>query len=747
MAHTCLQEESMTLRGKVKKIWDVIVRFFTIVMTARISIIIVVVSAFLFFNVAQVKDAVIALGNFGHVFQFIITSIAGLIWALLLWYWARAFFYLDYHKDPLLPWEQAIVIHTPRILGGSGLLVLGITFLSSGITLLEQEQHGAGNLIIFGCLYFVYTALFLFFVYYRRKIFNLDMKFVAKNSATTAVKDPTVDEGFLPFRDLPPVTRIILITVTLVYLLILFLLILWPISLTIFLGDGVTIFIICISIWIPVLYWILYGSKRTGLPLYFFLIIIIAIFSLFNSNKNVRIMDDPDVPVTRNETMDEYYGSWYKARSGKMPGQNKNNTKEVREENRIPFVIVLSEGGGIRAAYWGAGLLSALHENYGKFSESVFGIYGISGGSFAGSVFDSLLKFYQDNPAIYKKNMIRTLSNDIVGKDYLSPVIAAMFTREIVQMILPFPVHSFDHAKVFEKTWEYHWAATFRESEILKEGDSFSFASPFTSIWEKDTDYRIPRLFLGTTRVEDGTPFLVSNIKLKKPLGSIYPQLGSTGDFYWFTSDLDVAISTASLLSARFPYVGPAGTCVRDNNFAGFVDGGYFDNTGANTAYSCLSAIKTAFKEDPGDVENSVLRREIIPLVIYIKNGSVVTDQTFTGPTMLYQATAPIDCSFNTRESHTTNTLDRLEEYIRIYRGIFATVSLESFDEADPAAFDIPLGWALSRSTQEEIDKRIDKIIEASRPDNSETTGKGKEAIEMKKLKRILTLVMEYGGE
>lgn len=457
-------------------------------------------------------------------------------------------------------------------------------------------------------------------------------------------------------------------------------------------------------------------------------------------------MDNPDIPVRRRETLEDYYSNWYAARSRHELHHNKNEEKKESGEVRVPFIMILSEEGGIKAAYWGAGLLSALHENYSNFSEFVFGIYGISGGSFAGSLFDSLIKFYQDNPTVYKRNIIRKLSNEIMGKDYLSPVIAAMFTTEIIQMIFPLPITNFDYAKVFEKTWEYYWRKSLKKYSIPGKKNTFCFASPFTSIWSGDTNYQIPRLFLGTTRVEDGTPFLVSNIKLKKTNQSIYPQLGSIRDFFWFTKDRDVAVSTASLLSARFPYVGPAGTCVRDNNFAGFVDGGYFDNTGANTAYNCLAAIKESFKEDPGDVDTSVLRKKIIPLVIYIKNGSIVTNQTFTGPGMLYQATAPIDCSFNTREAHTTNALDRLEEYIRIYHGIFATVSLHSFDTEEPEAFDIPLGWALSKSVQEEIDKRIDDIIKASRPDDAAGTENGREAREMKKLKQILTLVIEYSG-
>ncbi|MBN2444186.1 MAG: hypothetical protein JXJ04_22675, partial [Spirochaetales bacterium] len=522
----------MKFHSKIKKIWDVINRFLKILMTARISLIMVILSAILFFGVSQIKDAIIALGNFAALYQFIITSIAGFVLAFFIWYWARVFYYLDYWPEALQPWEKAIVVHTPRILGGTALVIFGIAFLSNGISLYHVSQTGGIQLILLGCVFFIYTILFLFFVYFRRKMYHLQTEFIH-------LKHDTEDE-FLSFSRLPLVTRLILITSTVFYLILLFLFIISPIKFTIFIGDGVTTLFLCLGIWLPVCYWILMGSKRTGLPLYLFLFIIIAAFSLFNSNKNVRIMNNPDEPVKRTQTLYEYFEKWYTARQS-----------EEQKDTRLPLVLILSEGGGIRASYWGAGLLSALHEKHTLFSEFVFGIYGISGGTFSGTVFDTLIKFDKDFQDFYDKipeqmkkkhnlskdSIIRYLSNDIIGKDYLSPVIAAMFTSEIVQMILPFPVTQFDYAKVFEKTWEYHWNNAFYKLGVSLSKNTVSFASPFMSIWAGDSNYEIPRLFIGITRVEDGSPYLISTINLNDTDSGI-PHSGITKDFYWFTRDL-----------------------------------------------------------------------------------------------------------------------------------------------------------------------------------------------------------------
>ena len=79
-----------------------------------------------------------------------------------------------------------------------------------------------------------------------------------------------------------------------------------------------------------------------------------------------------------------------------------------------------------------------------------------------------------------------------------------MLTRGILQFIIPTPIEQFDHAKVFENSWEYYW------KEIT--GNSF-FSQSVDKLW--DNSVKLPPIFINSTRVEDGYPFIVSSLKLK----------------------------------------------------------------------------------------------------------------------------------------------------------------------------------------------------------------------------------------
>jgi hypothetical protein len=102
----------------LSKLWERIVRVFKILNVSAISIVTVFLSGVLLFNVGQVTDAIIALGDFGSLHHFIILILVGSLWAFFVWYWARVFYYIEYEKrTDLEDYEKNIVQYTPRILG------------------------------------------------------------------------------------------------------------------------------------------------------------------------------------------------------------------------------------------------------------------------------------------------------------------------------------------------------------------------------------------------------------------------------------------------------------------------------------------------------------------------------------------------------------------------------------------------------------------------------------------------------
>ncbi len=687
--------------NKLGEWWQNIKRVFRILGVARISIIMVGFSWFTLFHVGQVKDAIVALGNFASPIQFVIFGLVGLLWALMIWYWARVFCYIEYHKVPdLRNYEFEIIKHTPRILGVAALLIIAISFLKQAPLCQIKDQPNPIRII--GLTLIGMAIVFLLLVYLRRKIFQLD----SLPDVHTALQEIN---GLVSMEKLPRLTQKILYSSTTIVIILLIALIIFPIQLTIILGDGVTTLLICLAIWLPILYWVRYFSLKLRFPLFLVLFIVMAVFSLFNGNKNIRFTDTPHRPRIN---LSDFYQQWNqrvpvpKAVSGKT-------------DQRKPLIIVISEGGGIRAAYWSAKLLARIQSEYPKFRDDLFGISSVSGGSFGATIFAGLLKWnvHGQPPA---KNELETKTAQIIGKDYLSPVIACMLTREVVQLLCPVPIASFDHAKVFENTWEYHWQKVMNDE---------TFGAPFLSLWANHSGKAVPPLFINTTHVEDGNPVIISPLDLNFSSGSNpvqmleLAQVGQESNFKDFYDDInntanDVSISTASLLSARFPYVGPAGT-IRENNgkTIGLVDGGYFENTGANTAYQILLSLKTWDEKQRSlsdqeksnsparQEELSIYRSKIKPIILYIKNGVETDDVQTSGKTMFYQLFAPIQTLLQVRDSHTKNALFRLKEFVELYQGEFITYSLKA---TDYEPIEIPLGWALSKKAQEQIDQKVD---------------------------------------
>lgn len=616
-------------------------RLLKVLSMARISIFISATIFVVFLKVPQAQDAVIALGNYSNLFQYLFFSLLGLFWALSNWYWPRSFYYIEYHKEEGLGTLERLTIKlVPRVVGASSLLLIGITTIKESGKI-QLGESGRNPLITIGIIFIVLTILFILFVTFRRKLLKLN----SIGDTTSKLKEIN---GIIPFQNLPLITKKILLITTGISLLLMLFITILPIQITLILGDGATVLLLVFTIWIPFLYWIQYLKLRYRKPTFLLLALIILLFSKFNSNTNVRLIKNKQF---KRDTISEYYTDNF--------------------NNKGPIVFILSEGGGIRAAYWSSTLLCGIEENIPNFNKKILGINGVSGGSFGITIYESLLLNSKGNCSQLQEN-----AKKIVGKDYLSPVIAAMFTRSLIQYIIPFPIESFDHAKVFEKSWEYHW-------KKIMENNIFS--DSVNLLWRDNSS--LPPIFINMTRVENGRPFIISSHKIESTI---------IKDLYNYIPDgKNFRISTAALLSSRFPYVGPAGII---NKNMGIVDGGYFDNTGANTTIEILMELH---RNNPGfNYRNK-------PVIIYIKNNNETSDISTSGKSLTYQIMAPIYTIMQTRDAHTLNEVHRLKELVDFLDGDFYTFALNK----NEAKNNIPLGWALSKTTQNEIDSMVKRVL------------------------------------
>ena len=110
----------------------------------------------------------------------------------------------------------------------------------------------------------------------------------------------------------------------------------------------------------------------------------------------------------------------------------------------------------------------------------------------------------------------------------------------------------------------------------------------------------MPALFLNGAHQESGKRIITSNVDLYPDTDNDGMKFSSAIDFFqWFPCN--IRVSTATLNTARFSFVSPAGTiyCKKggEKSKGHILDGGYFENYGATTALEILEAALKLIRE------------------------------------------------------------------------------------------------------------------------------------------------------
>lgn len=305
---------------------------------------------------------------------------------------------------------------------------------------------------------------------------------------------------------------------------------------------------------------------RHKLPPSTFLVVIVAIlFSPLNDNHALRSLPSKNV-LYRPAPLSEDFITWY--------------DKASQGDKDFPVFLVAAAGGGIRAAYWTAMVLSVLEDNTcNEFHKHVYVISGVSGGSLGAAVFDaSLLKersssYWQhclSQPWAERTSRRTRDLQRFLSSDYLSPMLGMLLFSDFPQEFFPYPAFR-DRAFGLEMSWETRWSQIEGSQELGQ-----SVAAVFSELALAG----MPRLVLNSTRVGDGRRVVLSSVRIEPNDGydlfSLLPKY------------LSMPFSTAIHAGARFTFVSPAGLVLdyaSDGRARGswgrLVDGGYFENSGA----------------------------------------------------------------------------------------------------------------------------------------------------------------------
>jgi hypothetical protein len=313
---------------------------------------------------------------------------------------------------------------------------------------------------------------------------------------------------------------------------------------------------------------------------------------------NIKKKENLSVLFSERQDIRDYFINWV----------NNPERKKILADSTVkkfPVYFVIANGGASRSGYWVASVLSKLQDTTeGKFANHLFCLSGASGGSVGNSTFFNLLRTKDEllkkdsSPMRYWNASTRYLESD-----FLSFTLGRLLGRDIFRHTVPaFKRYTKDRADALAYSLERAPGPNCFLSN--------SFATPFSSFvtQKKDSNYSLPVICINTTRMQDGSPGVISNISINDKKNyfnrriDVLSLLRDEGK----DKDEDMKLSTAVVLGASFPYLSPAGridskacdTCELTTHY--FVDGGYFDNSGAGIVNEMLIAINSIMRTEPG---------------------------------------------------------------------------------------------------------------------------------------------------
>ena len=280
----------------------------------------------------------------------------------------------------------------------------------------------------------------------------------------------------------------------------------------------------------------------------------------------------------------------------------------------------------------------------------------------------------------------------------------ARFVPTDVLYLLPDPFRQAfiswtDRARYLERALARAWQAeTGREIGDMK----------FQRVWHGPQG-DVPALMLLTTHVETGRRMAVSYFRL--PGGPDEP--GRLSTLTELMPRADVPLTTAAVLSARFPLVTPAGTLpgVRPRNH--YVDGGYFENSGLTTILDVVDVLRRA--SGKRDTRLVILRIENSRATANVQS-AVGTPQR-DPDSYFAEIVSPVRALMATRHARGDHARAAVTRVIRDAEAACASqprnstagcVRLEQVVfSLERSCVPIPLGWSLTENARREMRRQL----------------------------------------
>ena len=346
------------------------------------------------------------------------------------------------------------------------------------------------------------------------------------------------------------------------------------------------------------------------IPIFLGLALAFSLLDL-NDDHNIRSLESNTTSLPEKLSSGDAFRKWHQAR---LP--------DIDQYDDYPVYIVTAQGGGIYAAYATALFLARMYDLCPAFNDHLFAISSVSGGSLGAAAYAAAINWASTRTNVLKadpSNVCPRITEYLKGEvpipqklsgedptpdqlegkvramfrdEFLSPLIAASLFPDFSQSFLFFPVYALDRARALEFAFENSEAALDEDSQFLRQN--------VRSIW--NPEQKTPALLINATDAGSGrrvviAPFLIEHRTPRRTedAGELvnYWDLGWHGERDWQFPP-QIRLSTAAVISARFPWVTPAATVPIGDDRLGpqakirLVDGGYVDNSGVETALDLI---------------------------------------------------------------------------------------------------------------------------------------------------------------
>ena len=635
-----------------------------VIRTSRYAVLSLLIGTFPLFALGQGRDLLVALSNAGAEWHALFFILWLNVWAFSTWYWSRVLMDAD---GSVATWstlaQQTEFEHwskwLPRWIGGLTLIIPGVAVLSdSGFS-----RHGLATSII-GATCVTLGLLFLKFVAFRRD--RLDQR--------AGVKPHVQKEAHGFSRADMQRSLWINLGVSALVSGLLFLLLTFYDQWTGRLLGAAAILAIAAANTVFFGSMAVFITRATGAPIEALLIIGAMVFSLWNDNHLVQIQR----PFVDPPALSDAFAAW-----------QAHTPKDAA--GRSVAVVAVAEGGGIRAAYWTSAVLHILGDPAYelKFDDHLFAISSVSGSSLGAAVYAGLQKDIHADPSR------RAKASTILRQRFLAPMVGKLVTGDLAQWFWPLPIERFDRSTALEEGFANAYADMAGRKYRDAAGSEIGAMSLPIGAFRANDEIYVPELFFNSTSVRTGRRVVTSTTRWLPAQTDEADAIG----FHEFVHG-DVGLARAAHNSARFPGVSAAGA-LRDENgryLGHLVDGGYFENTGAETAFDLIQALRQLGHD------------EVRFVVISIANSPRLEDEraaSWRRAHILGEVLGPLRALFNTRDARGLLATYRLQQLVN-------RPGQKNYFEFRPC-FDggktreAPLGWQLSDETVARLEEHLTK--------------------------------------